>query len=195
MANASRVQSYLRDDAALASARDENGWTALHYCAASAMFKLDSASANDQLQIARWILHAGADPNATHSFDGKWPISVLYYCCGQHNNPALTELLIKVGADPCDGESVYHASDEGHDECLALFEKYVDPKKLAAECTKALNIQLHWRRTRGMKWLLEHGADPTWKNPERKKTAIEEAQSQGKNAKVIAMLKQYATKT
>jgi ankyrin repeat protein len=36
----------------------------------------------------------------------------------------------------------------------------VDPKYLARECTNCIVSQLHWGRTNGLKWLLEHGADP-----------------------------------
>ena len=71
------------------------------------------------------------------------------------------QLLLNAGANPCDLESSYHASDEGHEECLAIFERQVPPKKLAAECTRCLPTQLHWGHTRGIKWLLAHGQTRT----------------------------------
>src|SRR5207253_4448432 len=144
-------------DKRLASERDLNGWAPLHYCCASVAFANGQRGA--QLSIAHMLLDAGADPMATYQHE-QWPISALYHCCGGHDNPSLTELLLQAGADPCDGESVYHAADEGHEKCLALLEKYVPKKKLAKECTRVLCTQMHWGHQRGAPWLLAHGANP-----------------------------------
>jgi len=95
------------------------------------------------------------------------------------------------GADPCDGESVYHASDEGHAACLALFERRVPPKKLAKECTGSLSGQMHWGRTRGMKWLLAHGADPNVLNKIYGETALHAAIKSGRSEAVIRMLLEH----
>jgi hypothetical protein len=94
------------------------------------------------------------------TFQEKWPLSPLYFCCGQHNNPAVAKVLFEAGATPYDGETVYHAADEIHRECLDLIEQYTDPKKLAAECTRNIGYQLHWGYSRGAPWLLAHGANP-----------------------------------
>src|SRR5205085_8410966 len=103
--------------------------------------------------IAKLLLKAGADLMAAWNYNDEWPLRPLYYAAGRSNHPAMTELLLQAGADPCDNESVYHASDEGHDACLALFEKYVPKKKLADECSKCLRTQLHYGHTRGAPWL------------------------------------------
>src|SRR5690606_22580366 len=147
----------------------------LHYCAASAVALADPKAAKAQRDIAAMLIDVGADVNATYSYSGEWPIPVLFYACGYHDNPELTELLIARGADPCDGESVYHASDEGHDRCLAVIERRVDPQKLAAECTRCLAVQLHWKRSRGMAWLLAHGADPNALHPRYGENALHAA--------------------
>jgi len=83
---------------------------------------------------------------------------------------------------------VYHASDEGHTECLALIERYVPAAELAAECTRCLPTQLHWGRTRGMPWLLAHGANPNILHPWTGKNALHEAAGRGAADKVIASL-------
>src|SRR5262249_7218371 len=153
----------------------ENGLTPLHYCAGSSMYTLGASESEAQLRIAATLLAAGADPNATFPYDDKWPIPVLYYATGLRNNPAMAEVLIKAGADPCDLESVYHASDEGHAECLEIIERYVPPKKLAHECSRCLPTQLHWGHTRGVKWLLDHGADPNYLDDTRGSSALHEA--------------------
>jgi ankyrin repeat protein len=154
-----RVVELLHNNPDLSKSKDANNWTPLHHCCASAMYQLEPKYLAAQLRIVRALLNAGANPMATYPYD-NWPIPVLYHCCGQHDNPAVAELLFQAGATPYDSETVYHAADEGHSQCLTLIERYADPKLLAGECTKCLCTQAHWGRFRGAKWLLEHGADP-----------------------------------
>jgi ankyrin repeat protein len=187
-----RVRQLLKRDHALASAKDEVGHTPLLMAAASKMHRVDSRRAKHLVEIVKLLLDAGADSSAPFLFAGKWPLPPLYFACGWSNNPAIAEILIKAGADPCDGESVYHASDEGHDACLAVIERLTDPKKLANECSMCLCNQLHWGRVRAIPWLLAHGADPTWISPERKTNAIQEAQKLNKSRKVIQLLMNHA---
>lgn len=67
---------------------------------------------------ASFLLRAGADPNA--SVANRWaaspdapdpssPLSALYGAAGQNRDPVLTEILLQHGADPNDGESLYHS--------------------------------------------------------------------------------------
>ncbi|WP_439541199.1 ankyrin repeat domain-containing protein [Hyphomicrobium sp.] len=67
---------------------------------------------------ARLLLEAGADPN--QSVANRWAaspdtadernmLSALYGAAGQNHDPALTKLLLEHGANPNDGESLYHA--------------------------------------------------------------------------------------
>jgi ankyrin repeat protein len=186
-----RVEELLRSNPKLATEPDAAGWAPLHACAASQMFTLSAQHQADQLAIAKLLIVNGAEPNATFPWEQKWPIPVLYFAAGQQDNPALTEVLLDAGADPCDGESIYHASDEGHDACLALFERRVPPKKLAKECTGSLSGQLHWGRTRGMNWLLAHGANPNAINKIYRETALHAAIKSGRSEAVIRTLLEH----
>ncbi len=68
---------------------------------------------------ARFLLQAGADPN--QAVGSRWEpaslaepsqdhrLSALYGACGQNHDPELTRLLLEGGANPNDGESLYHA--------------------------------------------------------------------------------------
>jgi hypothetical protein len=68
---------------------------------------------------ARCLLQAGADPN--QAVGDRWPpasvsapsdmhrLSALYGAAGQNHDPELTRLLLDAGADPNDGESLYHS--------------------------------------------------------------------------------------
>ena len=61
----------------------------------------------------RLLLDAGADPN--QSWKGEHgPLSALYGAAGCNHDPELTRMLLAAGANPNDGESLYH-SVETHD--------------------------------------------------------------------------------
>jgi len=65
------------------------------------------------------LLEAGADPN--QAVGSRWPpaslekpsqeypLSALYGAAGQNHDPVMTKLLLDAGADPNDGESLYHS--------------------------------------------------------------------------------------
>ena len=185
-----RMESLLKKDKSFATRLDENGYSPLHYVAKSNLYLESPKHAANQLAMATLLVESGADPNASYAWSGPghWPISVLYMCCGRVDNAAMTELLMKAGANACDNESVYHAADEGHTECLAVIGKYTDRKSLAEECTKSLRTQMHWGRSRGAKWLLEHGADPNSLHPQFGNSALHQAAVLGSNDRVIKLL-------
>jgi len=68
---------------------------------------------------ARFLLDAGADPNL--GVGSRWPpaslsapsavflLSPLYGAAGQNHDPELTKMLLDAGANPNDGESLYHS--------------------------------------------------------------------------------------
>jgi ankyrin repeat protein len=70
---------------------------------------------------AKLLLDAGASPG--QSVGNRWPpasleapsetegLSALYGAAGQNHDAPLTQLLLDAGADPNDGESLYHALD------------------------------------------------------------------------------------
>jgi hypothetical protein len=69
--------------------------------------------------LARELLRRGADPNASFTNEhGR--MSALYGAAGVHHRPELTELLLEAGANPDDGESLYHAVEAEDDACLRL---------------------------------------------------------------------------
>lgn len=75
----------------------------LHACA---KFLLDADASPDQSAGNRWppaSLEAPADTER---------LSALYGAAGQNHDPELTKLLLDAGADPNDGESLYHSLDQ-----------------------------------------------------------------------------------
>lgn len=77
---------------------------------------------------ARFLLAAGADPNqcvgnrwppaSLAQPDATMPLSALYGAAGQQRDAVLTRLLLEAGADPNDGESLYHALE--NPDCTRL---------------------------------------------------------------------------
>ena len=70
-------------------------------------------------RCAQLLLAAGADPNqrvgnrwppaSLSEPDDRNPLSALYGAAGSNHDPVLTKLLLDAGADPDDGESLYHS--------------------------------------------------------------------------------------
>jgi ankyrin repeat protein len=113
---------------------------------------------------ARELLAAGADPN--QSIGHRWPpaslqspaaderLSALYGAAGQHHDPVLTQTLLAAGADPNDGESLYHALESR--ECTRLLLEA--GARVAG--TNALYRALDLDDVQVLQLLLEYDADP-----------------------------------
>jgi ankyrin repeat protein len=105
--------------------------------------------------LASELLRRGADPNA--SFVNEYGrMSVLYGAAGVAHDPELTRVLLAAGADPDDGESLYHATEAEDPECLRLL------LEAGAETggTNALAHALDDDRLEHVRLLLEARADP-----------------------------------
>ncbi|MEM6322775.1 MAG: ankyrin repeat domain-containing protein [Pseudomonadota bacterium] len=98
------------------------------------------ADAND-------LYHHGGDPNA--------PLSALYGALGHANNMRLSKMLLERGADPNDGESLYHATELGHREGLKLLLDHGAQPNGTNALPRALDFNDH----AAVKFLLSAGAD------------------------------------
>jgi ankyrin repeat protein len=105
--------------------------------------------------VARELLERGADPNS--SFAGEHGrMSALYGAAGRLHDPELTRVLLEAGADPDDGESLYHATEAEDPDCLRLLLEH----GAATRGTNALAHALDDERLAQVRALLEAGADP-----------------------------------
>ena len=141
------------------------GGDALNYLGLSKYLRLDPARSEAFLRAARALLDAGADPNTGFWTTGKFPEyeSALYGAAGVAHHAALTRLLIERGADPNDADAVYH-SPEGDD--LGAMQVLVETGKVTPENLSLMLVRKHdWHDYEGVKYLLEHGADPNLKRP------------------------------
>ncbi|MBY0491611.1 MAG: ankyrin repeat domain-containing protein [Gemmatimonadaceae bacterium] len=126
--------------------------------------------ADQRLDTVRALLDAGADPNASVALpDTGDAISALYFPCVR-NNVAVARLLLERGANPTDGEALYHAAQLGHVDTLDLLLAFGADLHRGPEIYG--NTPLHFvvahtpenpiasQAMRGLHWLLDHGADP-----------------------------------
>ena len=182
-----------------------NGWAPLLYVTHSVY-----ASAG----LARELLARGADPNVTFSSE-YGEMSALYGAAGVVHDPELTRVLLEAGADPDDGESVYHATEAPDPACLRLLIDHgatLEPIHLAhaldderpehvrllleggVDATELLPFAV--RRGRGPEYLrllvdygaeLEHRAGEDWRRPERLRTAYQHARLRNADASARAL--------
>lgn len=115
-------------------------------------------SESDMLAVAEALLAHGADVNDFYNYnnDPNSPLSVLYGALGHAQNLTLARWLLERGADPNDGESLYHATELGTADGLRmLLEHGARPHK-----TNALPHALDADNEEMVRLLLEAGADP-----------------------------------
>ena len=108
-------------------------------------------------RCVRLLLDAGADRDATW-VDAAFPnrLGALYGAAGKNHDPALTRMLLEAGADPNDGESLYHAAESSDPTCLRLLLE----AGATVSGTNALFHVLDYDNLAGLELLLAHGGDP-----------------------------------
>ena len=156
------VRRLLADDGGRATAPGgPNGWDALTYLCFS-LYLRDRAS-DGFVPAAEALLDAGADPNTGYFDSAHQPAptfeSALYGAAGVAHHAGLTRLLLARGADPnLGGEVGYHAPEGFDNEAM---EAVVQSGRLSGSgLTTMLHRKLDWTDLKGVRWLLDHGADP-----------------------------------
>ncbi len=161
----SAVRAFLaRDPKAATATGGPHGWDALTHLCFSRYLHLDQSRSEAFVRTARALLDAGASaatgwyemidhPNPRPTFE-----SAIYGAAGVAQHAELTRLLLERGADPNDEETPYHVP-EGYDN--TVLKIMVESGKLTRESlTTMLLRKADWHDDEGMRFLLEHGADP-----------------------------------
>lgn len=145
------------------------------------------------LACARLLLDAGADPNAV---DDRYGVPVLYGVTGMHNVPSIARLLLEAGAKPTDGESVFHAAEQFHEEALALLWEFdVQLNEVGEWGNTPLYFLLRWHDAereekvgRGIAWLLDHGADPNILCGKEQESSLHVSARRGQSPRIVRAL-------
>jgi ankyrin repeat protein len=157
------VRRFLALDAGNATAKGgPHGWNALTHLCFSRYLRLDRSRSDGFVRAATALLDAGASANTgwfeqNHQPQPEWE-PVLYGAAGIAHHAELTRLLLARGAEPNDGEVVYH-TPETYDN--AALQVLVESGKLNDDSLAAMLLRkADWHDYDGIKYLLEHGADP-----------------------------------
>lgn len=129
----------------------------LHFCR-SRMLRLFPEREGDMLAIADLFASHGIDVNAGLPVEDGAPhiLSPLYFALGHAGNMPLARWLLAAGADPNDGESLYHATELGHSDGVKLLLAH--GAKPAG--TNALPRAMDFDDADMVRLLLDAGADP-----------------------------------
>jgi ankyrin repeat protein len=185
------VRRFLERDPANATARSgpygADGADALNYLCLSKYLRLDPARSPAFLRAATALLDAGADPNTGFWTTDQFPEfeTALYGAAGVAHHPEMTRLLLARGADPNDIEAVYHSPETRDNRAMQLL---VETGRLTAENLTLMLIRKHdWHDYDGVKYLLEHGADPNqeW---QRGRLALHHAIARDNGLEIIELL-------
>jgi len=157
------VRRFLALDPGNATAKGgPRGWDALTHLCFSRYLRLDRARSDGFVRAARALLDAGASANTgwtekNHRPEPEWE-SALYGAAGVAHHADLTRLLLERGADPNDEETPYHAPETRDNDALKVL---VQSGKLSDDSLTTLLLRkADWHDCDGIKFLLEHGADP-----------------------------------
>jgi ankyrin repeat protein len=105
--------------------------------------------------LAQDLLERGADPNAT--FTNEYgEMSALYGAAGVVHDPELTRILLEAGANPDDGESLYHSVEHESPECLRLLLEH----GATVNGSNALPHALDYEDLEKVRMLLDAGGGP-----------------------------------
>jgi ankyrin repeat protein len=145
------------------------------------------------LATTRVLLAAGADPNTR---DAQYSVPALYAVTGMRSILPIARLLLDAGANPTDGESIFHAAERFHEDALELLlSAGADLNFVGDWGNTALyfllrnwDIERETRVKRGFLWLLDHGANPNVVSAAERETALHVAARRGQSLDVIRLL-------
>jgi ankyrin repeat protein len=184
------VRRFIAMDSGNATAKGgPRGWDALTYLCFSKYLRLDPARSEGFVRAAEALLDAGANANTGFYDESHRPKpefeSALYGAAGVAHHAGLTRLLLDRGADPNDEEVPYHSPETGNNDAL---EVLVESGKITPDSLATMLLRKHdWHDDDGVRWLLEHGADPN-RMTRWRLTAFHQAVRRDNALKIVELL-------
>ena len=146
-----RVAERLAVDPADGVAIDEvRGWPPLLYVCYSRWHRIDPARTASMAAVVRLLLDAGASPDTNNGARAHRGYRSALHGSATVNNPSIMGVLLERGANPNDGESLYHAAGHRDHACLELLLAH--GANLAR--TWALDVAVHADDPEGVALLL-----------------------------------------
>ncbi|HEY1239020.1 MAG TPA: ankyrin repeat domain-containing protein [Bryobacteraceae bacterium] len=164
LGDAAAVETRLKahPDAALQSGGPQN-WEPLLYVCHTCLHRESPERAAGLVKIARGLLRHGADPNAEYHWNWhrELPRTALWGALVAMGHLPLAEVLLEAGANPTDGVSTHIAAGAGHLPALELLQRFGLNVNGIPGGVPPLRYIMSWHwNSEGVRWLLEHGADP-----------------------------------
>ena len=202
-ADAGQVAAWIaRDPAQVNAPYGGSAWTPILYACWSAFHTLGPQLAASSLRTAELLLEHGADPNAYTLFgeeeeeSGTCRLPALYRACVSNNVPVV-RLLLERGAAVNDGESTCHGAELNHRDCLELLLAHGED--ISGPHPRWNNTPLYFLVGHhddhngsaawflGVRWLLEHGADPNVASDAVKETPLHRVAATPTHSPAVAL--------
>jgi hypothetical protein len=140
-------------------------WEPLLYVCHTCLHRESPDRAAGLVKIARELLRLGANPNAQYHWDWhpELPRTALWGALVAMEHLDIAEVLLEAGATPTDGVSTHIASGAGNLPALELLHRFGVNVNGIPGGVPPLRYILSWTTSEpaeGVRWLLEHGADP-----------------------------------
>ena len=140
-------------------------WEPLLYVCHTCLHRDSPDAAAGLVRIARELLRRGANPNAEYHWNWhpELPRTALWGTLIAMDHVELAEVLLENGADRTDGVTTHIAAGSGNVRALKLLNRFGVNVNGIPGGVPPLRYILGWAVSQGIpgiRWLLDHGADP-----------------------------------